>query len=280
MKGTHLMTADIRLIAADFDGTLLNREGGISDYNKEMIKKSQDAGIIFAAATGRYPENAAQIMVDEGITCPIISTNGAVVDLSPYGERIHETIMDTASVYAVFDVLEAFNEGYYIFGRKTVTNRWTIPRHISERNEEHLAKLKQRVTYRMGLDATKAVLDTPIYKFFVIFDQDDNASKDIQTALLDIKGIEVTSSGGRNLEIMPVGADKGKGLDVLAQHVGVNPAHIMALGDQLNDLSMIAYAGLGVAMGNAVDTIKQQADAITAPYDEDGVGQAIARFCF
>ena len=52
MKGTHLMTADIRLIAADFDGTLLNREGGISDYNKEMIKKSQDAGIIFAAATG------------------------------------------------------------------------------------------------------------------------------------------------------------------------------------------------------------------------------------
>ncbi|NLX83569.1 MAG: HAD family phosphatase [Clostridiales bacterium] len=274
------MKHDIRLIAADFDGTLLSSDGSISAFNKLMIKKAQDKGIVFAAATGRYPENAAQIMVDEGIVCPIISTNGAVVELSPFGERIHEQIMDAASARKVFDVLEGFNEGYYIFGRRSVINRWTIPRHISEQNELHLAKLKQRVTYSMGLDACKDALATPIYKFFVIFDHDENASKEIQAALAPLEGVEFTSSGGRNLEIMPSGTDKGKGLEVLAKHYGIAQAQMMALGDQLNDLSMIKYAGLGIAMGNAADAVKKHADAITAPFDEDGVAKAIEKYCF
>ena len=139
------MKHDIKLVAADFDGTLLSPDGSISPYNKEMIYKAQEAGIIFAAATGRYPENTAQIMEDEGIVCPIIASNGAVVDLSPFGERIHENLMDPASAHAVFEVLESFGEGYYIFGRRTVINRWQIPRHISERDTGHLARLKRRV---------------------------------------------------------------------------------------------------------------------------------------
>ena len=274
------MKPDIKLIAADFDGTLLHHDGSISAYNKEMIYKAQEAGIIFAAATGRYPENASQIMEDEGIQCPVIASNGAVVDLNLFGQRIHENLMNPAAAQAVFDVLESFNEGYYIFGRRTVINRWQKPRHISERDSEHLAKLKRRVSYLNGLEACKEALDKPLYKFFVIFDDDNHPAAEIRNALAHIPGIEITSSGGRNLEIMPAGANKGEGLQVLARNLQIAPQHIMALGDQFNDLSMLAYAGLGVAMGNAVSEVRAQADAVTDSFDQDGVGKAIAKFCF
>lgn len=270
----------IKLIATDFDGTLLHHDGSISPYNKEMIHKAQQAGIIFAAATGRYPENTAQIMEDEGIVCPIIASNGAVVDLSPFGERIHENLMDPAAAQAVFEVLESFSEGYYIFGRRTVVNRWQIPRHVSEKDTGHLARLKRRVAYLNGVEACREALSQPLYKFFVIFDDDNHPSEAIQKALAPIPGIELTSSGGRNLEIMPTGANKGEGLKVLAQHLQIEPEHIMALGDQLNDLSMLQTAGLGVAMGNAVPEVLKKADAVTDRYDQDGVGKAIANFCF
>lgn len=272
------MTPDIRLIAADFDGTLLHPDGSISEYNKKMIRKAQDAGIVFAAATGRYPENTAQILEDEGIVCPLIASNGAVVDLSPFGERIHENLMDPASARAVFEVLESFGEGYYIFGRRTVINRWQIPRHISERDTGHLARLKRRVAYLNGVEACREALSQPLYKFFVIFDDDDHPAAEIQQALAHVPGIEITSSGGRNLEIMPAGANKGEGLKVLSRHLGIKPGQVMALGDQLNDLAMIRYAGLGVAMGNAVPQVMAEADAVTDRFDQDGVGKAIAKY--
>lgn len=272
------MKPDIQLIAADFDGTLLYPDGSISEYNKEMIRKAQDAGIVFAAATGRYPENTAQILEDEGIVCPLIASNGAVVDLSPFGERIHENLMAPASARAVFEVLESFGEGYYIFGRRTVVNRWQIPRHISERDTGHLARLKRRVAYLNGVEACREALSQPLYKFFVIFDDDDHPAAEIQQALAHVPGIEITSSGGRNLEIMPAGANKGEGLRVLSRHLGIKPSQIMALGDQLNDLAMIRYAGLGVAMGNAVPQVMAEADAVTDRFDQDGVGKAIAKY--
>lgn len=272
------MKPDIQLIAADFDGTLLHPDGSISEYNKEMIRKAQDAGIVFAAATGRYPENTAQILEDEGIVCPLIASNGAVVDLSPFGERIHENLMDPASARAVFEVLESFGEGYYIFGRRTVINRWQIPRHISERDTGHLARLKRRVAYLNGVEACREALSQPLYKFFVIFDDDDHPAAEIQQALAHVPGIEITSSGGLNLEIMPAGANKGEGLKVLSRHLGIKPSQVMALGDQLNDLAMIRYAGLGVAMGNAVPQVMAEADAVTDRFDQDGVGKAIAKY--
>ena len=271
------MKHDIRLIAADLDGTLLGADGSISAYNLEMIKSVQQKGIVFAACTGRYPENASQIMLDAGIICPVVSTNGAVAELSPYGERIQEVFMDAKAAKTVFGQLEALGVGYYIFGKGTVDSRRDWPRHISEAHPEHLLKLKQRVRYQYGLDACKAALEYPVFKFFVYFDKDSSTARDINTALSGIPGIGVTQSGSSNLEIMSSETDKGIGLRVLCQALGIMAEQTMALGDQLNDLPMIHYAGLGVAMGNAPETVKQAADAVTQRNTDDGVGKAIQR---
>jgi len=88
----------------------------------------------------------------------------------------------------------------------------------------------------------------------------------------------VSQSLKDNLEVMNKGINKGNAIRILAEIYGINREEIIAIGDNENDISMIEYAGLGIAMGNAVDTLKERADYITGNYDEDGVAQAIEKF--
>ena len=79
-------------------------------------------------------------------------------------------------------------------------------------------------------------------------------------------------------DITANGADKGKGIQAIARHEGFDPNHTIAFGDGGNDTSMILQAGIGVAMGNAIDALKQQADYITTSVDEDGILNALRHF--
>ena len=96
--------------------------------------------------------------------------------------------------------------------------------------------------------------------------------------LRKIPDIEITSALGNNLEVNAVGADKGLGLLKLGEILGIKREEIMACGDGTNDSSMLIAAGLGVAMGNAQDCVKEIADYITDTNDEDGVAKAIEKF--
>jgi len=272
------MNKEIRLIASDLDGTLLDSKGNISAYNIETIKKAQEAGIVFAISTGRFPENAAQIMLEADLNCPIVSLNGAVVELAPNGQRIHEDYLDMDAARAVFELLESLGEGYYLFGRATVASRRDWPRHISERNADQLVSIKRRVSYTYGLEACEMALSRPQHKFFVYHSEGGLPLSEVAAQLRLIPGVEVTQSSERNLEVMPDTADKGVGLRLLAEALGIPREQVMALGDQHNDLSMIVWAGLGVAMGNAAQEVVDAADAVTAGNDEDGVGKAIAKY--
>ncbi|MDI9520302.1 MAG: Cof-type HAD-IIB family hydrolase [Bacillota bacterium] len=270
----------IKLIAADMDGTLLNNQGKISEYNLKMIKKAQENGIVFAISTGRFPENAAQIALDAGLECPVISLNGAVIELSPNRERIHEVFLEKEAAKKVFDCLEELNEGYYMFGRAAVNSRRDYPRHISEADPEALKTLKKRVKYAYGYEACKAALDEPQYKFFIYHSKDGHPLKEVYDALNQINDIDITASSDINLEVMPRNANKGLGLKVLADILGIDMENTMALGDQMNDLQMIEEAGLGIAMANATERVKSSADAVTDHCNDDGVGKAIAKYCF
>ena len=90
--------------------------------------------------------------------------------------------------------------------------------------------------------------------------------------------VAISSSIGLNLEINALGATKGEGILRLAKHLGIDPEATMGFGDGENDLSMMQKAGLGVAMANGEEIVKQAADHVTAHNDEDGVALAIEKF--
>ena len=89
---------------------------------------------------------------------------------------------------------------------------------------------------------------------------------------------EVIKTRSNLLEFMPKGVTKAFGLDHLAQYLGMTSDEVMALGDEENDLSMIEYAGMGVAMANAVEKVRQAADYITLSNEQDGVAKAVEKF--
>lgn len=273
------MKPDVRLVVSDLDGTLLNHEGVVTPYTARVIAALRDKGVAFAACTGRFPENAAAALAGSGITCPIISLNGAVVELSPLKDRIFEQTMAPRAAMEIFLVLEQLGEGYHIFAPGKVVSRRRTHLHHSELGREKDHPLTRSVRYAYGEEACRQAAGEPLYKYYVYFTPESQPPEAIRAALGGIAGAALTQSSESNFELISDKTDKGTGLRILAERLGVEPAHIMAVGDQLNDLPMIRYAGLGVAMGNASDTVRQAAAWVTGNNREDGAAKAIERFC-
>lgn len=102
----------------------------------------------------------------------------------------------------------------------------------------------------------------------------------LRKELMAIPELSISSSVYNNLEVNAKGADKGAALLWLADYLGIDREETMSFGDGENDIPMIKAAGIGVAMGNALDTVKAAADTVTLTNDEDGVAAAIRKFIF
>jgi hypothetical protein len=96
--------------------------------------------------------------------------------------------------------------------------------------------------------------------------------------LQDLGGLEITNSTPTNLEINPLGVNKAYGIGEVCKLLGIEMSQVVAVGDSLNDLAAIQAAGLGVAMGNAQETVQQEADAVVASNNEDGIAEVIEKY--
>lgn len=275
-----MQSGKIRLISVDMDGTFLNPQGGVSEKNLDAVKAAQTAGIIFSIATGRFYENAALVMKDRGLDCPVIASNGGKIAVSPFGEVIAEHMMSKESAMEAFRILEEQRAEYYVFSNGQVASRGLEDRHHSQvefGDERMLNEADTRFLY--GADACLELIDRGIYKFYVHANRDSERLGRIRFALEQgISLSTLTHSGADNIEIMPIGVDKGSGIAELARYLGIGLNEVMTIGDQDNDLPMIRRAGWGVAMGNATDEVKQEARIVTLSNGEDGVSHAIMRY--
>lgn len=113
---------------------------------------------------------------------------------------------------------------------------------------------------------------------FEIISLNDKKLKLFRKELKDIKEIEVASSSKKNVEVTTKGVSKGNALKFLCEYFNIKKEEVMAIGDSENDISMLQYAGFGVAMGNAIDTVKKEAEFITETNDNDGVAKAIEEY--
>jgi len=268
----------IRLIAIDMDGTLLNSQGIITQRTGDILRKAKDEGIIVSICTGRFLENVSMMLHDAGLDVPIISLNGCVIEVN--GDRIRESHLLPEAGKAIYEALESVHASYYIFSPKMVITRRAEIMHHSEAKYAERLTAKYGVSFVTGSNAALEAISKPMYKFYVYQDSRSCSLEAAWEAVKTIGGAEFTRSSSRNFEIMPSGIDKGYGISQLAAWLGMPMDQVMAIGDHDNDLPMIRAAGFGVAMGNASPKIKQEADAITLDNDHDGVAEAIMRLVF
>lgn len=274
---------DIKLIAMDMDGTLLSGEKLVPDENIRALRECEARGIMTVLASGRAFESIRQLAKAMGINSPIISANGARVDESPDGpplmvdvfepdvaERVYRMLMDDGVFFVIYapgtmyqsnlngyeDTNRGLNRGVLRAGRE-----FTGPAQIEVVRD-------RRRTQEEGLYRAMK---------FVLFNKDPARLARLRAAF-EPMGLYMSSSDDESLELMMPDAGKGRALEFLMRHYGLERNQVMAFGDYVNDLTMLAAAGYPVAMGNALDAVKQIAWTVAPTNDEAGVGRTIRRY--
>lgn len=268
-----------KLIAIDMDGTLLNSQNKISCENILAIKKAADLGVKVVLTTGRIFTSALYYAKDLNINTPIIACNGAYITEQDKSIIYFEDSMTLDAVESVINLAEKEGLYYHFYDdsrfyarklTKTVEKyyRWNIDK-----------KEKDRLNIRIVDEPLDVVKRENVKVFKIVFVDDDlEKMKQFKEKLLNIQGIEVSSSWWNNIEVMNKGVSKGYALNVLCEKLNIDNKNVMAIGDNENDISMLNFAGIGVAMGNGEDIIKEVADYVTDTNEENGVAKAIEKF--
>jgi Cof subfamily protein (haloacid dehalogenase superfamily) len=269
----------VRLIVCDLDGTLLNSRKLISAENLAALREAQAKGVFVTLCSGRVHTmlEAYTRMLD--IRGPVVTANGAVIYDTRTGEMPYRNFADRERVYPLLrfclarglDSVVVSSEGcWYAPGSKRIA-RFEQYNEIARRDK--LPPLPLRLfdpDYREALSGA-------IYKVLVSgLSMDEQARVEEQVRF--VGNLSVTSSERGLVDIGALGVDKGKGVRILADLLGIKKDEICVMGDYRNDIPMLESAGLPIAMGNAGDDVKHHALAVTAANDEDGVALAIRRF--
>ncbi len=268
----------VKMIVTDLDGTLFTTEKRISKRAERAIRLAREKGVIFTIATGRNSASIASTVQYLGIKAPVIVGNGAFIhdDHRFY----HKEVMSDKDIRTVMKVTEEFETSFYAFDErliycpKTPATEKATKIWLSTATDPNLYKaFRWFDTYD---DVLKAVGGRTA-KLLVI-EQDLNKNVRVRTEIEKRCRVMIVNSEPANLDISNYGVSKGRALLELARHLGVKREDVLALGDGENDIELVENAGIGIAMGNAVESVKKKADFITLRNDDDGFAYAIEKF--
>lgn len=262
-----------KLIVLDLDGTLTNSQKVITPRNRETLIRVQEQGVRLVLASGRPTYGivplANELRMNEfgGF---ILSYNGGEIINWETGEMIYENVLPNDIVPILYESARTHHLSILTYdGAEIVTENSKDP-YVEK--EAFLNKMAVRETNDFLTDIT-----LPIAKCLIVGDADKLIPLESELSLRLQGKINVFRSEPYFLELVPQGIDKAQSLAVLLKELGISREEIIAIGDGYNDLSMIKFAGLGIAMGNAQEPVKKAADYITLSNEEDGVAEAIDR---
>lgn len=239
---------EIKLIALDMDGTLLNSKGEISEENRKAIKEAQEKGVYVVLSTGRSILTCGHYADSLELKSCLVTVNGSEI-WDDKREVIERNLVDAEDIEWMWNLSKEHKTRFWAIGTDSY---W----HDKMPDDLH------------GVEWLKFG-----------FDIDDDEVRAGILEKLKAKGkFELSNSTLKNIEVNPLGVNKARGLKVVCERHGIEMKNVMACGDSLNDIAMIKEAGLGVAMGNAQDAVKEAADWVTATNNENGVALAIKKW--
>ncbi|QHA01696.1 Cof-type HAD-IIB family hydrolase [Dehalobacter restrictus] len=262
----------IRLVAIDLDETLLNHKWQISEGNIKAIRRAVAKGVMVTLATGRMAASARKYASQLGLDVPIITYNGALIEHSLSREIIYHQVIPSGLAVEIIQHLQSKEVYTQVFIKDEV---FTDKRNQYSRDYEEMTGIKV-----LEEDVLQILRQEPegAEKILCISDE-----AYLQAATADLRQIyadrlHFTRSKPFFLDMIDKEVNKGSALKALAANFGILPEEIIAIGDNFNDREMLMFAGIGVAMGNAHQELKEIADYITASNKEDGVAKVFEKF--
>lgn len=279
------MTPDIKLIALDMDGTLLNNQGEISPKTQTAIRKAAAAGIHIIISTGRpYIGLPVELLCSLGIRYAITSNAAAIYRL-PGKECIYSSCMTPDIVCPIIRKLEKNDIHYdaFINGERYSEERMQpILEHLSQMPAATRGYIKR--TGHMVDNLADYIMENNIavekitINFYPLPDGSYKDREAVLSILSEFPQINFQCGGYQNLEFTKALTMKSTGLRFLAKHFGLSLEETMACGDSQNDIDILKAAHIGIAMENAADEVKKAATFVTLSNENDGIAHAIYKF--
>lgn len=271
------MNHKIKMIGFDLDGTLLTTDKRMTSYTKEVLEEAIRRGIIILAATGRpFSGVPKELLGFEGIHYLITSNGARVIE---DGRTICERLLPVGHAGKILDIFEEYDtlREIYYDGQGYA-------------QEDTLRQIECYVSSATGADYIRSTR-IPVLNLREKFEAENRDLDKIQAIfrypqdkteawkrISAIKGVEITGALDNNIEVNSENVHKGIALLWLAERLDIKKEEIMAFGDGSNDLKMVRDAGVGVAMSNGIESVKEAADLIAKSNDEDGVARVIDQY--
>ena len=263
-----------KLIALDMDGTLLNEEKRVTERTKKAIQAARDKGVTVVIATGRPIDGVTRYLEELDMFTDkdyVLSYNGGLVLNTKSREVICKIGLLGEDVNYLYNLSKELGVNIHAFSEKNGLVTPKNSKYTEVEAEINNIKINE-------IDFNTIESDESFIKIMMIDEPEilqnavDNLPKEVY------EKYTVVRSTPYFLEFLNKEVNKGTGVELLAKHLGVKREEIITMGDAGNDLHMIEYAGMGIAMGNAFEEVKAAANYITDTNEEDGVAKAIEKF--
>ena len=259
-----------RLLACDLDGTILEHNRHISDRVRRAISLARERGAQIALVTGRSFQAALPYARLIDVHLPLVCYQGGLIRQPDTGKTLYQASLTCELAEETIELSQARGWQLLLYTADEII--------LSEyRYPEDVYRQMLGPTVRQVKDLLSAVNGGPI-KMTILATEDASPTIEDEMHERFAGRMEILRSHAMFVEALPAGVSKGRALAWLAEYLNVPQRFTMAIGDQDNDASMVAWAGLGIAMGNGSPLCKSVADWIAPTIEQDGSAEAIERF--
>lgn len=260
-----------KLLALDMDGTLLNSLGVVTAKTRKALRIAMEKGVYVTISTGRSYHGAAKTARELGLTCPVMVYNGGML-VDPVTEEILYS-KEMLPADAFLAMAEGIRRGVTLI----VWSKGKLYGYpLNERTEDYRHYAGNTVP--LPIESVKDLAHQGVTKVLWYGTKEEIPSFWAEMQEKPFVCTRICPSQPMFLEFFHGEVSKAAALEKLCQILGIRREETVAIGDGANDLELLAYAGLGVAMGNASDLVKEKADAVTLTNDQDGVAEVIKKW--
>lgn len=272
--------ATFRLVAADLDGTLLDPAGEVSPRTRSLVGRLRAAGVTLALATSRRLTGAAPVADALGLAGPVIVYDGAQTRDHPSSAIHAEHALALATARQVVEVLAAHAlRPIAQYGDASGESlRVAPPLPGDEHGDDYLGRFATQITVAPVPDLCLAAHGPLRVVAFGRLERLQAATQALAALDCGVQVLPIGNYGTSELTVFASAASKGNALVALAQQLGIPIEAVFAIGDGINDVSLLRAAGMGVAMANGNAETRAVAAAIAPPNSADGAARAIEHY--
>ncbi len=262
---------EVRLIAADLDGTLLNEKKEVSERNLNALYRAAEKGILFVPATGRIWRGLPQSLLALPFLKYAIAVNGAGVVDCEKDETLHRAEISRKDSVRIAEYMRGIGTYYdcYLNGKGCVEQYYydRIDLFIRENFRDFVRSSRETVPDLVEFLKTQ----NGVQKLQMNFADLELRQRVMAEISERFPQVAVTTAVVNNIEVNAADGNKGCALEWLCRYLGIDLSQVVAFGDGTNDITMLQKAGISVAMGNALDEVKSVSKHVTLTNEEDGV---------